>query len=66
MTGKYSDRPGDVSNDGVINAFDASVLLNDIVGALAADNKLVGDFNGDGVINALDASAILKLIVSAK
>lgn len=66
MTGKYSDRLGDVSNDGVTNALDASALLKDIVGALAADNKLVGDFNGDGVVNALDASAILKAIVSAK
>ena len=63
MVCEYSDLPGDMNNDGVLNAIDASAILKDIVGAAAGANPLMADFNGDGVSNALDASAILKYIV---
>ncbi len=63
MVCEYSDLSGDMNNDGVLNAIDASAILKDIVGAVAGANPLMADFNGDGVSNALDASAILKYIV---
>ena len=59
----YSDLPGDLNNDGVLNALDASAILGDIVGVTKGANPLMGDFNADGTVNALDASAILKRIV---
>lgn len=61
----FSDLPGDITNDGVLNALDAAAVLKSIVGTSEGANPLMGDFNGDGAVNALDASAILKLIVAA-
>lgn len=49
---------GDLTNDGVVNALDAAVLLKNI--SAQTDSGFKGDFNGDGNINALDAAAILK------
>lgn len=63
MVCKFSDRPGDMNNDGILNALDASSVLKDIVGIADGENPLMGDYNGDGVVNALDAAAILKAIV---
>lgn len=62
MLCEFSDLPGDMSNDGILNAVDASVILKDIVGLGSGANPLMADFNGDGNINAMDASAILKRI----
>ena len=59
----FSDLPGDMSNDGVLNAMDASAVLKDIVGLESGVNPLMADFNGDGNVNAMDASAVLKRIV---
>ena len=59
----FSDLPGDMSNDGVLNAMDASAVLKDIVGLESGVNSLMADFNGDGNVNAMDASAVLKRIV---
>lgn len=63
MVCEFSDLPGDVNNDGTLNALDASAILKDIVGDFRCANSQMGDFNGDGVLNALDASAILRQIV---
>lgn len=63
MLCEFSDLPGDMSNDGVLNAMDASAILKDIVGLESGANPLTADFNGDGNVNAMDASAILKRIV---
>lgn len=49
---------GDLNNDGVVNALDASLLLKNI--SQQKDSGFKGDFNGDGNVNAIDASAILK------
>ena len=59
----FSDLPGDVTNDGELNALDAAALLKIIVGLEAGENPLMADFNGDGEVNALDAAAILKKVV---
>lgn len=53
MLCEYSDRKGDVSNDGVTNALDASAILKDIVELDEAANPVMLDYNGDG-----DASSI--------
>ena len=64
MVCEYSDLPGDFSNDGILNALDAAMILKDIVGYSKGENPRMADFNGDGVMNALDASAILMAIVA--
>ena len=63
MLCEFSDLSGDMSNDGVLNAVDASAILKDIVSPGSGVNQLMADFNGDGNVNAMDASAILKRIV---
>lgn len=63
MVCEFSDLPGDMSNDGVLNAMDASAVLKDIVGLESGANPLMADFNGDGNVNAMDASAVLKRMV---
>ena len=63
MLCEFSDLLGDMSNDGVLNAMDASAILKDIVGLERGANPLMADFNGDGNVNAMDASAVLKKIV---
>ena len=59
----YSDLPGDVNNDGVLNALDASAILKEIVEIALCENPEMGDFNISGAMTALDAAAILKHIV---
>lgn len=63
MLCEFSNLPGDMSNDGILNAVDASAILKDIVGLESGANPLMADFNGDGNVNAVDASSILKNIV---
>ncbi|MBP0984843.1 MAG: Ig-like domain-containing protein [Oscillospiraceae bacterium] len=63
MVCSCSDLPGDMNNDGVLNALDASAVLKYIVGTETAANTEVSDLNGDNTVNALDASVILKKAV---
>ena len=65
MVCEFSDLPGDLNNDGALNALDAAAILKDIVGIEKGANPLMGDFNVDGTVNAFDAAAILKHIVGA-
>lgn len=65
MVCEFSDRLGDMNNDGVLNALDASAILKSIIGAANDANPQMADFNGDGKVNAFDASAILKWIIAA-
>lgn len=60
MLGTFSDRLGDMDNDGIMNAKDSLAILKDFIGLEKGVNPLVADFNGDGFINAKDALAILK------
>ena len=64
MACEFSDLPGDVNNDGVLNALDAAAVLKQVVGISGGANPLMGDFNGDGAVNALDAAAILKKVIA--
>ncbi|MBP0984103.1 MAG: chitobiase/beta-hexosaminidase C-terminal domain-containing protein [Oscillospiraceae bacterium] len=63
MLCEFSDRPGDMNNDGTMDVFDASAILKDLVELEKGKNPLMADFNSDGEINVFDASAILKRIV---
>ncbi len=65
MACEFSDITGDVNNDGIVNALDASAVLRHIVDIEDAENPLVGDFNGDGIVNAMDAHEILKTLINA-
>ena len=63
MVCEFSDMTGDINNDGVLNALDASAVLKCVVGISQGANPLMGDFNKDGTVNAIDASDILKRII---
>ena len=63
MLCEFSDRRGDVSNDGLVTPKDASSILKDIVALEGAANPVMLDYNGDGVITPKDASDILKDLV---
>ena len=63
MLCEFSDRPGDMNNDGTMDVFDASAILKDLVELEKGKNLLMADFNSDGEINVFDASAILKRLV---
>ena len=60
MINEFSDLPGDMDNDGILNAKDALAILKDSVGIEKGINPYVADINNDGFINAKDALAILK------
>jgi len=60
MLCKYSDRPGDINNDGILNIADALSLLRYSVGLEKGENLQMGDFNGDGRIDLADALAVLR------
>ena len=58
---------GDVNNDGIINAVDASQVLKYYAkvstggdGGFTEEQKLAANVNGDGVIDAVDAAKILS------
>ena len=63
MLCEFSDRPGDMDNNGVMNVMDAVAILKDIVEIEPGKNPLMADFNGDEKLNVMDAVAILKRIV---
>lgn len=55
--------PGDMNNDGILNALDASEILKYSVGISAGANLAAADLNGDGTVNASDAAAVLRMAV---
>ncbi len=54
---------GDASRDGLVNVFDASVVIRNVAGLwpLDAEAMLRADANCDGNVDALDASVLLGL-----
>lgn len=63
MLGEFSDRTGDMDNDGIVSAYDALAVLKESVGLEKGANPLVADLDGDGFRSAMDALAILKMTV---
>lgn len=58
-------KPGDVNSSGEITAYDASMVLQYVVGiiALTAEQRQAADVTGDDTISALDAALILQYTV---
>lgn len=56
---------GDVSLNGRIQAFDAALILRDLVGleSLTPLQKIVADVSGNGSVSPMDASYILQYVV---
>jgi len=56
---------GDVSANGTITAFDATLILQHLVGliTLSDEAQLLADVSNDGTISGLDASLILRRVV---
>lgn len=63
MLSELSALPGDMNNDGILNALDASEILKYAVGISAGANLAAADLNGDGTVNASDAAAVLRRAV---
>ena len=63
MLSELSALPGDMNNDGILNALDASEILKYSVGISAGANLAAADINGDGTVNASDAAAVLRMAV---
>ncbi len=65
LTARSGVLPGDVSGNGQITAFDASMILQHDVGiiTLNAIQKLAANVSGDTTVSALDASYILRYVV---
>jgi parallel beta-helix repeat protein len=64
-TGTINPIMGDVSLNGLVQAYDASLVLKNVVGLLTLSNvqRQVADVSGNGDISAYDASLILQFIV---
>jgi hypothetical protein len=60
-----SPLPGDVSGNGSITAYDASLVLQSVVGLidLSERQKIAADVTGNGTVTALDAALILQYTV---
>lgn len=58
-------RPGDVSGDGTVTAYDATLVLQHIRGliTLSAEQQDRGDVDGNDILTANDATLILKRVV---
>lgn len=56
---------GDLNDDGIVNIFDAVIVLQIVVGLieLVPDQLILADLNRDRVINVLDAIAVLQIVV---
>ncbi len=65
LTARGGILAGDVSQNGTISAFDASLTLQHVVGSivLTAPQQTAADVTANGVISALDASYILRYVV---
>jgi hypothetical protein len=61
-----SCRRGDVNGNGAVTAFDASLILQAVVGAISLDSgqQCAADFNQNGSVTAFDASLILQCVVT--
>ena len=55
---------GDVNGNGNVTAFDASLVLQNVVGATALDttSQCAADYNANGSVTAFDASLILQCV----
>ena len=57
--------PGDVDEDGSVTSYDASLILQYVVGNIEADDIVIdaADVDGDSIVTSYDASLILQYVV---
>jgi len=55
---------GDVSGDGTISGFDASLILKFRVGLIAQIDEIAADVTGNGSVMAKDAAEILRYVIT--
>ena len=60
MLCEYSDLPGDMNNDGIVNVMDAVAILKHAAGKEKGKNLEVADLYPDNIINVMDAVQVLK------
>ena len=60
MLCEFSDRLGDMDNDGILNAKDSLAVIKNFLEIEKGANPLVADMNSDGYVNSKDALIILK------
>ena len=65
MISEFSDLPGDVDNNGIINVMDALAILKKALNICPVINNEVADFNNDGSVNIIDALEVLKKSISS-
>lgn len=65
LTGRNGILLGDVTENGTISAFDASSVLQQIVGSISLSGNALAaaDVTGNGDVSAMDASYILQFVV---
>ena len=54
--------PGDINDDGVVNAQDLALVRNQWLGINGTKPTIFGDINGDGVVNIKDYNAVRAAI----
>lgn len=61
---KKVELPGDANNDGVVNVFDVTAMVNYILGS-PSDNFVfdAADVNGDGIVNVFDVTKVVNIIL---
>jgi hypothetical protein len=64
FTGRLDVLPGDVNDDGVVNAQDLVLIRNQIVGSGNSTIATFGDLNGDGVVDMTDFNLVRQHIGS--
>ena len=61
MLCEFSDKPGDMNSDGILNAKDSLAVLKHYLDIEKGANPEFADINNDGFINAKDALIILQI-----
>jgi hypothetical protein len=62
FTGELDVLPGDVNDDGVVNAQDLVLIRNQIIGSGNSTIATFGDINGDGVVDMTDFNLVRQRI----
>ena len=63
MLCEFSDKPGDMNSDGMLNAKDSLAVLKHYLDIEKGANPDFADINNDGFINAKDALIILQIFL---
>ena len=59
LSNNQPEIPGDINNDGAVNAVDVQIVINAALG-VAIDPAFNADINGDGQVNAVDVQLVIN------